>query len=189
MKESYIYELKPSSSQLEIYDPEPNETIKSGVEPITVNLRVKTRGGADGTAFCSWKLNDYQDDFALTNSNVHESVLSMMMAGDYHAIVNCNDVAGNLASKEWDFSLDLDNQAPKITRIYNSGTLKIVTNELASCKYDLRICGFNWENATSFQTSDNLVHDAAWEVGLTYYIKCKDNWGTTSSNCFIARTY
>ena len=184
-QESYVYELKKSNTELKINRIEPNGTITGGVEPFSVLLEVQTGGGAEnGKADCSWNWLGTWLNFYETSSNIHTQELNLNK-GSYDIPIKCEDVAGNIAEENAKFKLKIDKGAPKIIRIYNSGNLKIITDEDAECVYGGN-CNFVWENATKM-TGLMREHEASWEQGKTYYIKCKDLWDNKGS-CFIVKT-
>ncbi len=186
--ESFVYELKKSTSELKITKIEPSGTIKAGVEPVSVTLTAKTEGGAEsGKAICSWEIGSWKNNFFNTDSSIHSSILTSMPQGSYTLYVNCKDIAGNEANGETNFNVEVDTKAPKIIRAYNAGTLKIFTNEDAVCVYGFNTCNFILENATAMN-GILREHDADWQQGRTYYIKCKDLYENKPSGCSIILT-
>jgi len=188
-QESFVYSLQKSSNELKIDRIEPNGTIVAGVEPFSVTLKAYTSGGAeDGKAVCSFRFSSEGSgiEFLESNDKIHEQQFPYMFSGTRIIYVKCEDIAGNFAEGQTTFVLDLDTKAPKIIRVYNSGMLKIITDEDAECVYSNENCNFVWENATKM-TGLLREHEASWEDDLTYYIKCKDLWNN-KGNCFIVKT-
>ena len=73
-----------------------------------------------------------------------------------------------------------------VVRAYKDGSsLKIVTDEEARCYYNFNTCNFNLANGTSMTTAFSKIHNAGWNVGKTYNIKCEDVWGNRPSECSI----
>ncbi len=186
MTSSYIYELK-DSQELKILSLTPNNTIISGISPLAVTLTARTSGGAENKPTCEWKINNVQEEFLNTRASIHTQVLNLE-EGNHGVQVNCYDVAGNVASKEVEFNIQVDRQSPKITRVYYSGNLFITTNEDAECVYDNKNCNFVWENSSSM-SGILREHEAVWMENSVYYIKCSDIYGNKPDSCFVARTY
>ncbi len=196
MSESYLYELRRSGEELTIEETKPEDggEVVSGFEPVTVNLEILTSGGAEnGKAECSYKFREEREyiRFYETFSSQHKQVFSSMIEGDYRIYLECEDVAGNIARKEIDFRVDVDNEAPIVTRIYYDGSLKVITDEAAICGYsstDTR-CNFDVENST-LMSGEGKEHSADWQTDSTYYIKCQDIYENEPGRCsIIARPY
>ncbi len=186
-EQGFKYELKKSVGELKIDKIEPNQTIIAGVEPVSVTLKALTSGGAEqGKARCDFKFEeeDAWIEFRETYSNEHEQLFDQMLRGTYLIYVRCEDAAGNIAEGQTTFYLELDTTPPRVVRAYNAGGLKIITNEDAECAYDNQNCNFVWENATKM-SGIQKEHDAGWEQGRTYYIKCKDLWNNKADGCSI----
>jgi len=184
MSTSYVYELKPSSSELRIIDISPNGTIVSGVEPVTITLTAATSGGVDGTAKCSFSFGDSYIEFFETNSKTHSQVFSTITRGTYNIDIRCVDVAGNIAESSTSFKVDIDTEAPIITRAYYDAGLTIITNEPATCAYSVIDCNFDIENATAMSSTEK-EHNADWDTEQTYYIRCQDEYGNQPGKCSI----
>ncbi len=177
MSDSYEYSLLQSSSALSIASTKPSngEEILSGVEPVNIVLRAETSGGAEnGKAVCEWKGNGYSDYFTETNSNFHSYEWKYATRGNYNLNFYCEDIAGNNATAVSSFLVTIDDFGPRITRIYKSGGLKIVTNENAECRYGFSR-RFDFANAT-LMDGNELEHDAEWK-STTYYVQCSDKYG------------
>ncbi|MBM3233521.1 hypothetical protein FJZ19_00330 [Candidatus Pacearchaeota archaeon] len=192
--ESYVYKLKVPQTQLTITKIEPNGTFSFGSEPISINLRAETSGGAEnGKAICSWVIGNWYDIFRNTGSNVHRATLTSMPAGEYNLDVICVDAGFNYATASSNFKLSVDTSAPYVTRVYNSqGDLYIFTNENSECAYSRtdKNCGFIFENGTLMQGGFTQEHFAEWNSQQNYYIKCRDAWRNEPYGCSIkVRTY
>jgi len=184
-QDDYEYVLYSSKTELNITSTSPKGTVENGFEPISVNLEVRTSGGAeDGKATCYWGDN-LNIPFWETSSNIHKQTLSTLMDGTYSVPVKCEDIAGNIATSEIKFIAKLDTSPPLATRAYKEGgSLVVFTDEEAECYYDLTTCDFDIDNnATSMTTALSTSHRASWIEGQTYYIKCKDVWGNTNPWC------
>ena len=190
MQQSFIYKLSPSSSELIIKNilPQNNSEITSGVEPMTLTLRLETDGGAEnGKAICNWKGNGYMDQFTETNSNFHSYKATNVIAGNYKLNFTCKDIAGNLAEASTSFKVKIDNQGPKIIRAYynaENNNLEIKTNEAAECKYSFNE-DFVYEDSNLMQNQDNkYTHFTKWKL-KTYYIQCQDNFENKGGKIII----
>ncbi len=176
MTEDYEYNLQLSNTPLIIEDfrPETGTEIISGIEPVSIELKIRTSGGVDGTSNCKWEGNGYSDDFSELNSNIHIYAITSATRGDYDIKFTCEDKAGNIAENSTSFKIKIDSSGPRIIRIFYSGGLKVTTDENAECRYMLTN-KFNWENATSM-SGTGLEHTADWQL-KTYYVQCKDEYG------------
>jgi len=187
--DSIIYTLYQSKSELAIDSVLPEGTIYEGSEPAEATLEVETSGGAEnGKAVCRYNFlnNGWNGEFLNSNSKTHTMKFTTLMAGDYKIQITCEDNARNIATGEIEFSINVDSIAPKVIRAYNlGGQLEIITNEEAICYYDLETCNFNLENGNSMTTGFSNKHDAVWNLGETYYIKCEDLFGNVNPTCAI----
>ena len=187
MSKGYVYELQESASELFIEKILPEEDIISGVEPVSVDLEVYTSGGAEnGVAKCYYGRNGRYISFFETYSNYHKQPLIDRLEGEYNFDIKCEDVAGNIAEGKVEFNIDIDKEAPVITRVYYDGSLKIVTDEPATCAYSFTDskCRFDIENAT-FMSGQEEEHSADWQTDSIFYIKCKDIYGREPGRCSI----
>ena len=177
MSQSYPYELSVSSSPLTIIDfkPEYGHEFISGVEPVSVNLNVRTAGGAEnGLAACDWQLEGYSfNRFSETFSDFHSDVWDFGFRGNHDINFNCEDVAGNNVSASTSFDIKIDTTGPRIIRVYFKDGLKVVTNEEAECRYDFTR-SFDFDEA-NIMSGDGIEHVADWQL-KTYYIQCKDQF-------------
>jgi len=172
------------SSQLKVTSifPENKAIITEGIEPITVNLKVNLQGGS-GDSVCSYSSDNVDFSRFFSNSGSYsEQVFNQMVRGNYKFYINCEDSAGNTIANSTEFKLQLDTNPPIITRAYNSGGLKITTNEDAICTYSNKNCNFKLENGTSMGGLGKQ-HSADWNVNFAYYIKCKDAFGNIGGGC------
>jgi len=187
---TFEYNLLKTQTQLNIDLILPSGTIYAGTEPITVELEATTSEGANGgRASCDYSLNGNNFiTFFQTDARTHKQLLNQMTAGDYDLRVRCEDYVGNIVEKSESFTLELDTQAPIVTRVFSSGgTLRVKTNEDANCYYrndSTSSCSFTLNDATAMnsQTTD---HSTSWSEDNTYYIKCEDIWGNIPNACNI----
>lgn len=197
MTESYVYELKKSESELQIVEINPanGKKVVAATEPTTLNLEVKTSGGAEqGKADCSYKFreNDEYIRFYDTFSNLHKQVFSSIIGGSYTVYIKCEDIAGNEAVNLTEFTVYVDRDAPKVTRVYYDAGLKVMTNEDATCAYSFvdAKCKFELDNLNNNATADLMTgegkeHSVEWQTESTYYIKCQDTYGNMPGKCSI----
>ena len=187
--EGYVYTLHGSESILEISSVSPSGEVEAGFEPVSVDLKVETIGGAEnGKATCYYDFSDYENMnlFYDTYLTEHKQNFNMMMRGDYEIFVKCEDSAGNTDEDKAEFSLVVDSSAPEVVRIYHSSDeLVVITDEPAECYYDFNRCNFDLTNGTSMTTALSTTHSADWITGKTYHIKCKDVWGNSNPTCAI----
>lgn len=190
MKQSFVYSISPSSSLLEITSviPREGESFIEEVEPFGVTLKVKTAGGAQkGDSICKWSILNtlYSDQFKNTNASSHESVLDSVTEGDYNLLFECVDIAGNEANATTFFKARVDDNGPRITRIYYDGGLNVVTSEVATCAYDSDR-RFMYENASEMTSRDGLEHTAPYTRG-TYYVQCMDEYNNKGYKINVAQ--
>jgi hypothetical protein len=184
-QQSYVLELKGSESELEIESVVPEGVVLGGDEPLSVNLELRTSGGAEqGKSSCYYQWAGNWILFLDTFSAIHKQQGLNLYGGSYKIPVKCEDIAGNIAENETDFEIKVDKSSPRVIRVYNEGNLKIITNEDAKCAYTFNTCNFVWENATEMSGLQR-EHTASWEKGRTYYIKCKDLWDNKPDGCSI----
>jgi len=181
---SFVFKLGESLTPLTISKIEPNNTIITGIEPISKDLIVSVSGGAEnGKSTCRYSYgNSGFNLFSNTGSSESKNTFDKIYRGQYNFKVSCVDIAGNIATGETEFSVDVDSTSPQITRTYNkAGSLYIETDEESECKYSLNSCDFNWENATSMGRGKS--HTAKWDEQNFYYVKCKDLWDNEPISC------
>jgi len=182
--EDFIYTLHKSKSELKINSVSPEGEVRQGFEPLSVEIGVKTSGGAeDGNAICYYKWGENWIQFFDTFSSIHKQEL-ILFEGWFEIPIKCEDSAKNTAYGNTEFHLALDYKSPTATRIYYEGNQLILeTDEKAECYYDFKRCNFDEKNATSMTTAFSTYHSADWKPGATYYIKCIDIW--RNSGCTI----
>ncbi len=210
MQESHILNLRKSESELNIsammIETNANlfgKTITYGSEPVSVDLTVRTTGGADGKATCSYKFGEDSEEltnigyslFYSTNTKDHFQKFTSIMKGEQIINVYCEDNSGNKAKSKIEFEVKIDDVSPKIVRSYNEGSsLKIITDEDSICSYSNNAkirCNFDVESENVTQMiGAGQTHIGNWELGKTYYIKCQDIYGNSNGGCgIIVKTY
>lgn len=160
-------------------DPEPEDgVISTGNVPLTLDLEVKTSGGAPVERRCQYRFGSGNFiDFFETGENLHKQRFSTLFEGNYNISIHCQDSAGNPADGSTSFIVDLDNEGPDISRVYSQGeSLYVITNEESQCYYDHNSCSFSEGIEMSGR---DLVHTTEFIPNRNYYIKCKDDYGNT----------
>ncbi len=178
------YEIVRTQDPLIIEDisvnPEPDENRKilTGNEPVRVELTVKTAGGAPVERFCEYKMNNGNYiRFFQSGEDEHKQIFSTLFEGNYNILIRCEDLAGNAVEGSTAFSIEVDDEGPRITRVYSQGnSLYVVTNEESMCYYDFNSCSFNTAEGIGMSGRE-LLHNADFRPNIDYYIKCKDNFG------------
>lgn len=196
--ESYEFFVRRSQSELKIAAAIPieNELITSGFEPVSVEVILRTVGGVDGNAICSYKFGNQYVAFSETTGDEHRQVFDQMIRGHKELPIMCKDIAGNVAEKIMKFDIEVDDDIPLISRIYNTGgTLNVVTNEPAECAYIIggdrrrgNQCGFTFGNGDNSEgvivmNGAGIEHTSNFNEINTYYIKCKDSYGNMPGVC------
>jgi hypothetical protein len=186
--------ISESKSELKIdsITPENNEKIKTGIEPTSIKLRVKTSGGAygNGNALCSYVFNSGREIlFKTTGNNIHEQIFQTMNSGEKNFEIICRDDSGNIVRQNLKFNVEIDNLPPKILRFYSipgTNKLNIITDEEANCYYTTgNSCNFNVENATLMQRESEKNYYIEEVTRNRHNIKCIDIWGNENPECAI----
>ncbi len=184
---SYEFVLK-GSQPLNIIETSPNETITGSTNAVNVELKVKTDDGAqEGKAICYFSNTGVVGSYVLmfdTNNFEHKQLLTLT-SGSYEYFFRCVDLGGNSASASTRFNVFVDTQAPLVTRAYHYlDTLKINTNEDASCVYSLNSCNYVFDEGIDMIQNPPSIrnqHYAEWQPSFVYYVKCKDDFGNEPS--------
>lgn len=180
--QSYEFVLK-GSQPLNIIDAGPNETIFGSTSNVNVNLTVETSNGAEeGKAICYFSGTGEEGSYITmfnSNSFAHNQLLQLT-EGDYTYYFRCVDAGGNSDESTTEFRVEVDTEAPQVTRAYRADGLKIVTNEDAECAYSLNSCNYVFNEGLKMIYSNQAiknVHFAEWTSNMVYYIKCRDFYG------------
>jgi hypothetical protein len=189
--ESVVFQIIKTTTPLEIVFVSPDgEKIFAAGEPVSVDIEIHTSGGVDNTAFCEFSFDSSGEgiftDFLFTGGEIHKQTFSTLFEGDYSLALMCVDKAENVATENAEFSVEVDNQGPFITRVYNqNGILNVITNEPSECAFAHESCGFNFDSdEAELMTGTKLIHTTSFDNGLTYYLKCQDSFGNTG-NCLV----
>jgi hypothetical protein len=163
-----------------------DETIETGEAVISVDLEIATSGGYDGSATCSYTINNgAMLFFRETGQTIHKQTLSRMTAGTYNFEFLCVDRASNEASEETTLIIKRDFAYPEVTRVYDeSGTLVVITREDATCSYTNTNCNFDVDEGSLMDGSGSM-HTTALNYDLEYFVKCKDQYGNQPGDCNI----
>ncbi|MBI2670947.1 hypothetical protein HYX18_03155 [Candidatus Woesearchaeota archaeon] len=117
------------------------------------------------------------DEYDFEHAIYHEENLP---EGQHNLKVSCNDIAGNELFEERNFQVIIDNNLPKIIRLYKSlGKLCIQLDENAECRYSYKsIFPAGWDDGARM-VEGNLVNSycATLNQDKVYYIDCRDTWG------------
>ncbi len=189
-QQSYEFKIKKSSHPLKIDSINVDgKNFTFAQEPSSLYVEVRTSGGLDGTARCYYKLGNATDEFHGSYTLLHKYTFQTLFSGNYFLPVRCEDLIGNIAEKTAEFSIKIDNDYPKATRLYaQSGNLILVTHEPASCAFrteGLRrddACAFTFSNAT-VMSGQEYVHSIPFDNAFPYYIKCKDAFEHVPGDC------
>jgi hypothetical protein len=184
MSQSYVLVLK-GSQPLNILDTAPNNTITGSTTSVKVDLTAETDDGSEeGKAVCSFSPSGAEGTFIkmfATNSFKHSQTLSLG-TGSYNYYFRCVDSGGNVAEKTTSFSVFVDKSPPIVSRAYRKGSsIQVVTNEDAQCVYGTTSCNYVFEEGLAMSYVDvnsKKKHSAESTASSTYYIKCKDDFGS-----------
>jgi len=186
-QESVHIVITRSDNELVIDSIIPNGLLNRGLEISSVDIEVRTSGGG-GDAVCYLSIdNRGEDQLTQSGGNTHRYVLDYAVEGVYVLGVRCIDEAGNIAERNAQFEIRVENENPNIARVYAlSGRLYVVTNERAECAYNNNNCGFSFDDGLDMSaTSNGLLHNVGFNVEDTYYVKCRDEFGNGGSGCDI----
>ena len=150
-----------------------------------LNIKLRTAGGVDGSASCSWKLNDnpsqvFFSDFSSDLLNVEHNQGNINLfdgLNDFEFV--CRDSVGNTVIKHVSFNFERDEQAPKVIRVYQEGNvLSLLVNEFSSCIYtkndnldSIDVQTFEMEKDSNGKTHRLIVDKEGY-----FNIVCKDNF-------------
>jgi hypothetical protein len=185
---SRVYEIKKSLTDLLISFVSPdNDVIIPGDVPHSIDLEVHTSGGVDGSALCEFSFNgDTFIKFFGSGGEIHKQTFNALFEGNYDINLLCTDIADNVATGNSIFTIEVDDDGPMITRVYDqNGQLTIITDESSECAYSFESCSYNFQNGT-LMSGSGLTHTTPFDQGLIHHIKCRDAFQNPSS-CLIIR--
>ena len=159
--QSFGLKLRGSQS-LNILEVGPNGTLFGTSDVVPVTLNARTDDGADeGVSICYFSPTGETDSFISmfeTNGFEHNQQLDLS-PGSYDYYFRCIDAGGNAAESITGFTIEVDRESPKITRVYKDGVqnaLRVVTNEDAECKYSLQSCNYVFDQGLDLIYSNLL---------------------------------
>lgn len=171
----------------------PNDTITGSTDAVKVDLNIETYAGAeDGKATCYFSDTGNSNSFVMmfeTKAATHTQTLTLPR-GNYTYYFKCFDAGGNGAENKTSFSVFVDREAPRATRVYKQqDAIKVVTDEDAQCVYSFNDCSYDVDDALKSSQNIMIYSDpeiqynlfAPWQPGVTYYIKCRDKYGNEPS--------
>ncbi len=190
--QSINFTLKQSSQILKIDSLSPNnQTLSFKTEPATVSITLKTSGGVDGNADCSYKFGDKYQLFTETFGKNHKVSFNQFTRGEMLVPIQCVDSAGNVAEATAKFTIEIDESPPLVTRAYiQSGSLVIITNEDSQCGFTTTerakgsSCNFDLAESTLFSGAEKH-HSTSLIPGKVYHIKCEDKFKNSPGSCNI----
>jgi hypothetical protein len=126
MSESYEFSLKGSTGLLMMeLQPNGTETIYGAVEPMPVEIYVETAMGcSNGLSTCFYSQeyseegNGYIKFFDTYNEDAIHTQELYLPNGRQEVFIRCVDDGGNLVEDSIEFDLEIDKDAPIITRVY-----------------------------------------------------------------------
>ncbi len=182
--QSVPYSLRKTTTALTIVSVSPkDELITAANTPISVELKVTTAGGIDGTATCEFATQEGGRfaNFWQTGTSEHSQPdLTFFIAKKYVLPIKCHDEAGNKAESNASFELLVDRNGPLITRVYYDSQLNVVTNEKSSCAVSIESCTFDFDKGTLMSGSE-FAHTASLDKQITNFVKCKDDYGNVGA--------
>ena len=182
-QDSFKFTLK-GTKPLDIVKVGPNGTASGSTTLVPVYLEVETDNGYNyGDAVCSYSTTPDDKDYIKmfeTGSNKHKQRQDLA-TGTYSYYFRCTDLGGNTDYATVKFNVYVDQQPPEVVRIYNyEDKLTIRTNENSECSYSLNDelgCNFKIDEGVNMPYAKTTEHATEWQVGKTFYIKCRDESG------------
>ncbi len=179
MRETHEINLR-GSEPLIIKAVGPQNTIQGSASQILVKLEAETAFGADnGLAYCGFSTDSTSEVFERMNSteSSEHSQYLYFPAGTHKVYFRCIDPAGNSADAETEFTVEVDQIPPIVTRVYKNGDrLEIRLNEPGKCVYSLESCYYQFSEGASFSSDprDRTIHTTTWDSESQYFVKCED---------------
>jgi len=183
---------KTEALRIDSFSPSYNEKILFAKEPATIEVVVKTSGGLDGNAKCSYAIGNDYIEFSTTFGREHKQVFNQLWKEDAFGNktktikIKCEDLIGNVAEYAGSFEIEIDDSPPKITRVYQKDeALYILTDEDAECVYNLENCNFEIGKTISMGGDGKVHFIENIEKLKKYYMKCADKLGNFPGECSI----
>jgi len=183
-----VYTLLQTREGLEVTITSPmansiRRTPVSATNPFILEART-TKGADNNKANCKWRFvgQGWGADFKQTGETIHKQVFNSdaLENGDYRVKVSCEDIFGNVAEAEVNFSINIDETPPNITSWSAVGNvLSLVTDEIAQCYYNNSNCSYDVTEGTRIPADvTGKRHTLTSFTNRTdYYIRCIDDWG------------
>lgn len=190
MAESYKFSLHGSTGLLMMdFQPNGSETIYGGVSPMPIELYVETAMGCSaGLATCLFSIdNESFSEFSDTYNvdGIHTQTL-YLEDGEQDLYVKCIDDGGNEIRNHKKINLEINENAPIVTRFYQEdGMLKIITLRDSECSYSFNDCDFLFEDGIEMPYANQTIHVAEWSSDKTFYIKCRDEFRFDENVCSV----
>ena len=177
-EDSYEFKTKKTENELVVDSVEPSGIIYDE----TIEILVGTSDGADsGVALCAFSPNDVDFNsmvvFAETNSTEHSQTLTLS-EGEYTYYVTCQDIAGNRASSETTFTIEVDEDIAQIEKLYVDEIYSVLTIEFDEellCERASEAFtygeGISMNTGSEYETEFDVDFDS-----LEYYLICEDKY-------------
>lgn len=144
-------------------------------------LQVVTAEGAQqGKATC------YYDkvEFFSTNATYHTQKLEGLTKQDFNYLIECKDIANNVAASAINFTVDIDVDPPMIESIYGKGNeIRIALDEEASCQYSLEPPTYGKGTSTGTSAAHNIILDRLENV----YFNCMDRFSNMMESVIVTK--
>ncbi|MFH1325669.1 MAG: hypothetical protein ABIH49_02790, partial [archaeon] len=156
-------------------------TIKDSTSVVKVTLEVETSAGYDeGAATCYFSDTGNENDYvAFLNTDSYQHSQELHLSPEvYTSYILCRDLGGNTDNRTLEFTVESDNESPKVARAYKEENyLKLITNENAQCVYDTTDCNYLFDDGTKATTVNGVNHFINWDSKINLYVKCMDDFG------------
>ena len=152
----------------------------------TFDREVTLRANTTHSALCKYSLDvekSFKDMTAITEEHglSHETLIGNLSVGEHNIFVTCEDFARQARKASMIFKVKLDTQGPILIRAFRDFTgtgaavLKIVTDEVSSCRYSINNPSFTWESGIEMPFDNSQEHLGDWGFPA-YYIRCRDRF-------------
>lgn len=152
----------------------------------TFDREVTLRANTTHSALCKYSLDvekNFNEMTAITGEYglEHEALIGNLSVGEHNIFVACEDFARQVRKASMIFKVKLDTQGPVLIRAFRdftgtgSAVLKIVTDEVSSCRYSINNPSFAWESGIEMPFDNSQEHIGDWGFPA-YYIRCRDRF-------------
>jgi len=181
------YLLKKPAEKISIDFILPNANFEVSTEITSVDLQVETSGGGL-YHHCSYSFSGYETMIPFFETGVertHVQPALNLQADAWTIYVECSDELGDVVQEETSFEIIYDDAIPQIARVWQeAGEIFIITEEPADCRYSVNSCSFDF--AEGNQTGTDILHVIDADLGETYHVRCKDEFGNAPTGCSIS---